>query len=311
VPGNTNFTVLLDGKTAPAPNAFPPTYSTTPPIYNVTLYNIQSLPLSFHEMTITFAPWGGGYSELAFDYAFVNETKPSPPPSPSPTPSPSLSTPAAPHHSRFPVGAVVGVVGGLVVIATIVFALVYFRRKRHASLITETQPNSAGLQPLAAPQPTMAYVPTSSTFLTATHLHHPSGPVSSQDNYGNSQPASASSGDFLIPSIPPVNATNADDNPSGTTYSPPREADFNRTSENRTSSLQSNDPGNQITDEQADFVNTLYSHNIPAPAIARVMERMIGGQVDTASESLAGAPGVSRRDTTATMGPPGYAPYDV
>ncbi|EGN97773.1 hypothetical protein SERLA73DRAFT_137894, partial [Serpula lacrymans var. lacrymans S7.3] len=30
-----------------------------------------------------------------------------------------------------------------------------------------------------------------------------------------------------------------------------------------------------LTDEQADFVHSLYNNNVPASAIARVMERMI------------------------------------
>ena len=33
----------------------------------------------------------------------------------------------------------------------------------------------------------------------------------------------------------------------------------------------------QLTDEQADFVNNLYRTNVPATAIARVMERMLAG----------------------------------
>lgn len=53
-----------------------------------------------------------------------------------------------------------------------------------------------------------------------------------------------------------------------------------------------------LTDEQADFVNSLHANNIPAAAIARVMERMLAGaapssmrgqdwMVDSGVESLA------------------------
>ena len=64
--------------------------------------------------------------------------------------------------------------------------------------------------------------------------------------------------------------------------------------------------GNQLTDEQADFVHTLFSHNIPAPAIARVMERMVDRQVVPPGENIAGASGVNRANTTMTLAPPSY-----
>lgn len=33
-----------------------------------------------------------------------------------------------------------------------------------------------------------------------------------------------------------------------------------------------------LTDDQADFVNNLYTNNVPAAAIARVIERMMAGE---------------------------------
>jgi len=33
-----------------------------------------------------------------------------------------------------------------------------------------------------------------------------------------------------------------------------------------------------LTDDQADFVNSLYANSVPAGAIARVIERMIAGE---------------------------------
>jgi len=64
-----------------------------------------------------------------------------------------------------------------------------------------------------------------------------------------------------------------------------------------------------MTDEQVEFVHTLYSHHIPAPAIARVMERMVRSEMDPPGGNIAGASGVSRRDTIMTTGSPRYADY--
>jgi hypothetical protein len=65
-----------------------------------------------------------------------------------------------------------------------------------------------------------------------------------------------------------------------------------------------------LTNEQVDFVHTLYTHNIPTPVIARVMERMIGGEDTGAFGEPADASGVRHGNTTATM-PPEYSPYDA
>lgn len=60
--------------------------------------------------------------------------------------------------------------------------------------------------------------------------------------------------------------------------------------------------------EQADFAHTLYIHHIPAPAIARVMERMIRGKASTSGENLVGAPDVNHRGSARMMKPPEYEP---
>lgn len=61
--------------------------------------------------------------------------------------------------------------------------------------------------------------------------------------------------------------------------------------------------GEQLSDDQVDLVHSLYRHNIPAQSIARVMERMIGGQEVVPLER--GLGGSSDLSVTA---PPGYAP---
>lgn len=74
--GVSNFTVSVDGKEAPAPPESLPIPLSWPPLYNITLYDIQSLPLASHAMIISIVPWNNGESEIAFDYAYVNETDP-------------------------------------------------------------------------------------------------------------------------------------------------------------------------------------------------------------------------------------------
>jgi len=62
-----------------------------------------------------------------------------------------------------------------------------------------------------------------------------------------------------------------------------------------------------LTTEQADFVHTLYSHNVPAPAIARVMERMMGrGEAGASGENPASVSSLRRENTNATIAPPRY-----
>jgi len=56
----------------------------------------------------------------------------------------------------------------------------------------------------------------------------------------------------------------------------------------------------QLTDEQADFVNNLHWNNVPASAIARVMERMMGGG---GSEAVEDGP---LNDNMESQGPPSY-----
>src|ERR1700683_5596718 len=92
--------------------------------------------------------------------------------------------------------------------------LLYFRRRR-ASRVIETEQNrmpfdtdNAGVQPTYAPQPEplMAYSPTTSLFIPNRH----SSIISAQGQNSQS-PESPSSGDFLIPSMPPTNNVDSGD----------------------------------------------------------------------------------------------------
>ena len=67
---STNFTVNLDGITLPPPATFSPLGLSAPTAYDVSLYDKQSLPLSFHDLIIAST------AMMFFDYAYVNETNP-------------------------------------------------------------------------------------------------------------------------------------------------------------------------------------------------------------------------------------------
>lgn len=55
------------------------TAGTAMEMYNISLYNVQSLPFGYHEVDVLLLDWNtGGESALWFDYAAVNDTQPSP-----------------------------------------------------------------------------------------------------------------------------------------------------------------------------------------------------------------------------------------
>ena len=143
------------------------------------------------------------------------------------------------------------------------------------------------------------YTSTSSPFNVTAPVQYVGslGNISPQHSHGNSQLPSPSSGGVVIPSMPPTNNV-------------ARELSSGETLAHRTSSSHSHVSGN-LSNDQVEFFHTLYSHNIPAPAIARVMERMVRGEMDPPGENIAGPSGVSRRDSTVTKGPPGYADYNA
>ena len=99
--GFTNFTISLDGNVLPSQVVLlGPQAAGSPTTYNVTLYDNQSLPLAYHDLAITST------AEFIFDYAYVNQTDPTPktlPSSSAPVPSSSATSPTTsptPHPSR-------------------------------------------------------------------------------------------------------------------------------------------------------------------------------------------------------------------
>lgn len=101
----TNVAVSLDGEMVATPTSTLWTQK-DPAIYNFPLYDIQSLPVSFHVLTITAVSGdGNGTTSVSFDYAYVNETNSlvnpttSIPHSTNPMSSASAAS-VVPHHSQ-------------------------------------------------------------------------------------------------------------------------------------------------------------------------------------------------------------------
>jgi hypothetical protein len=294
-----DFYVSLDGNVLPEPVVFLGLQDGSPALYNATLFDIQALALSLHTLTLMLNGTVPGYPYpyIIFDYALVNETASAPNLSSS-----STSPISAAHHSSFPVGAVVGgCVGGLVGVVTITCALLYCRRKKPTPAPTEpnTQPNTTQYDPYYTgtypPQQTITHTPSSAPLHSTTPLYSnqtftsfPSQNSNSPSHAGVLIPTAAvDSGDKRLSSIPSQGK-----GPNSGTLSWRPESPNDR-----------NIP-NQLTEEQAAYVQNMYSLNMPATAIALVVERMLqeGG---TPSEISASGSGVRRGNTNATM-PPSY-----
>ena len=66
-----------------------------------------------------------------------------------------------------------------------------------------------------------------------------------------------------------------------------------------------NDISQSLTDEQADFINGLYNNDVPAPAVARVIERMLADQQAGVREWQREL-GIAQTASFSTTAPPSY-----
>ncbi|KZP27897.1 hypothetical protein FIBSPDRAFT_1039890 [Athelia psychrophila] len=262
----------------------PATYSWLAPISgptfqksNITFFSVQNLISGSHKITLNVVNYTTDYSAMMLDSVIVNETVVTAPTSSSSsssitsTSSPSSTvTPSAKTSHSSNVGPIVGgVIGGLVVIG---LALAFFLWRRshskpndtgrfeedeHAVPQTVYNSPSSGL-PVSFPQAQNASSVTSSQAPTTSATYTPYSPSRAQ---GDS-------------SVPPT-AKHLDNtsltvlSPEGTSPRSPAHAWPNY----------GGDTGGaaELTDEQVEFINTLQQHNIPAHAVARVMERMLAG----------------------------------
>ena len=177
-----------------------------------------------------------------------------------------------------------------------------FRRKKPMPAELATQPY---VMPFDAhdvrsqsSQPNMADVPASSPLYSS-----PSPDSSRVSNYTPLQQNFNSS--------PGTNFATPIDSDSTMPYSPsPPQGKDPNSGNARLSTSTPDSPADQyipdqLTNEQAAYVQNMYSLNVPASAIAVVVERMMQGGRST-RETSSGGFGVRRGNTTTTM-PPSYA----
>jgi hypothetical protein len=295
---------------------------------NVTLYEIQPLSLANHTLIISLVSSNNAPSRIYFDYAWVNTTAPPPGSSPtvnslslmsspsailSPPTASSSSTQLASYHSHFPVGAVVGgSLAGLAVVG-IILALLYLWRKRHIRVLSEIDPDphhDSEYRSSYAPTQTVTYTPFVAPFNTTSPLY-PNRPVNNMPEQHNtiSRVTSPSIADSLVPPVPPTSTEDSTELSQSIPYTK-KNPDGYVTPTHSPASLSSSSAGNQLTDAQADFVTSLYTHNVPAPAIARIVQSLMAGQeigeINDASTVTDGHD-AGHGDTTTPVAPPSYS----
>ncbi|KAI6129052.1 hypothetical protein EV401DRAFT_1928965 [Pisolithus croceorrhizus] len=309
IDGGRNETNVLSAP--PAPN-----YE----VANVSMFSVQELETGSHTLWMTVNDLFGSCSGMMFDYAYVNETFVSAAEASAATATTS-STSSLPSSSTrgVNVGAIVGgVLGGVALIMAGVIATLFLRRRRRSDRVDlvsegEVQP----FDPHVLYDPPVSQVQTAynadagpnsfanhttpllstSTPLTPNRRQHlaetsadsTSLPLTSPGAPLSQDTSSSSSGrDRKAQLVLP--------NPSSR-RSPP---DDSRVVESSTQELLPS-----LTDEQADFITGLYNNNIPAPVVARVVQRMLvdrqAGVREWESEL-----GLTRSYSIATTAPPSY-----
>jgi hypothetical protein len=187
-----------------------------------------------------------------------------------------------------------GVVGGIAVIAAVAAALMFRRRKKSLPdkiISTHVVPFDSfnSFDGNAPPSPpshpnTMANASTSSPLLSSTPYTGRASRFGARQQQNSTPPSSA---DLLIQG----RSTNARDAPGRPSTSSSQGDDSHVDGallwRSGPSSEAAASSSSQLTDEQATYVQTLYSLNVPAPAIALVVERMLreGGTPAPAAES--------------------------
>lgn len=165
---------------------------------------------------------------------------------------------------------------GLAVIA-IILAFLYFWRKRRALRLVhaEIDPEPNRMLPDAPPL-AITYTPFPPPNAASPLYPNRSSNFTSEQQSDNARIISPVTNSLISP-LPPTSTVDSTDLHSST-LSTEKTLDDDVAFIQSPASLQASSASNQLTDEQADFVNSLRTHNIPAPAIARIVQRMMAGQ---------------------------------
>ncbi|KAH7928206.1 hypothetical protein BV22DRAFT_1044868 [Leucogyrophana mollusca] len=299
-PVGINATITIDGKSPQT------TFLAAPPgpayqISNVSMFNVQGLPSGSHSAQILINDLSGSYSGMMFDYAYVNESTvattstTSVGSTSSSSPSTTMSPPPPSSGSHTNIGAVVGgVVAGIAVIVAAVFALMFFRRRKRSGnqmVDLHSEPKVTPYDPYAAydppPHSTSPTARTIADTLSTTSILSPNrrnenGDVTQARLPPTPTPFTSSASSSSIPQDRKSRLALANDVDGTSAAFSAGHAAGPAPSVSQSSSEPAQSPQTarqalspSLTDEQADFINSLYNNNVPAAAIARVMERML------------------------------------
>jgi hypothetical protein len=202
-------------------------------------------------------------------------------------------------------------VGGLAVIMIFVLVFLYFLRKRRKAEVFKEEPNFTRYHPDDAGSQLHQQNMTAAPISRPPHSYPTHSPphTSNATSLRQNVPSRISAASLL-----PAHAEDAADHDAGATSHSDEGGHSNLSSTNFRASL--NIP-NQLTEEQAEYVQNMYSLRVPVPAIAAVVERMlregdvpVDGQgsstpVETSMARAGVGAGIKRGSTTVTK-PPSY-----
>ena len=253
---------------------------------------------------MTVLDWDNIFSGMMFDYALINETIVSTTPTSSvasstaasTTSNPTSTAASSPSNATYAVlglphyginsrnstnvGAIVGgVVGGLAALVALFLAIFYLWRRREAQRSSVNLDADPKIEPFFSADSLYYQGPQRHTDVTGlpTTESQVTGAVGARapphsTSSGSSRPEKSRLG-ITNPSTGQIASANT---------TPPTQAGSSSAhlpgSRPETSRPQVQQTHPMLTDDQADFVNNLYANNVPAGAIARVIERMIAGE---------------------------------
>ena len=291
------------------------------------MFDVQQLLSGPHTASLAVNNLFGSYSSMMWDYAYVNETlvtTPAPEPTTSasitlasglPTISPTSSSSkyvsriftviflSLPHSSSDTGIIVGGVLGGVALMIIGALAILLLRQKKrqnkvHLTVETEVRPFDPhplydpphpGAQSSHRPESDHNTMHNSSSPPLVPSRRHPSIDQMNVIAPFPSSQGSSSSGRGRKQLLGLSNTSSS------------RLPDDNRSAPSSTSPRGNIPP--TFTDEQADFINGLYNNNLPAAAVARVMERMLADRHAGIREWQRE---LHRTNSLATTAPPSY-----
>ncbi|KAF9232917.1 hypothetical protein BU15DRAFT_80695 [Melanogaster broomeanus] len=186
----------------------------------------------------------------------------------------SITTASTSDTAYVEFGAIVGGFGALVALVAIMLVIFRFRRRGHGNRAT-IDPDAEPFVPTDVQQRD-AEPPSNHPTLQITDSSVPAALPAHQLGIENSNTSNLSNGGL---SAPPHT------DPSSNAFS----SEASESSRHQARRVEQTQP--ILTDDQADFVNSLHANSVPATAIARVIERMMAGERRPNTEGYAAAEG--------------------